>query len=227
LAIEAETAITQLPSNERDMYRKLVANHIDRLQQQNPTHKSHPETKLIKSIQTKLQEKNAMITRANKGNSIVILPTHHYENKIEKFLSDNNFHTVTADPTNTFRTQVRNTVNQSETLIPKDSKWKYINMNTSATSIKGLIKIHKQDQPIRPVVNWHNAPAYHLSKLFTNKINHLSPLPQAFNIKNAHMLAKILTQKLIAPQILQEFLKWFDMITTQNYFTHKKQTVIQ
>ena len=41
---EAETAITQLPSNERDVYRKIVADRIDRLQQQNPSHKPHPET---------------------------------------------------------------------------------------------------------------------------------------------------------------------------------------
>ena len=66
-----------------------------------------------------------MITRADKGNSLVILPTPHYENKIEKFLGDNNFHTVAADPTNTFQTQVRNTVKQSKTLKPNDSRWEY------------------------------------------------------------------------------------------------------
>jgi hypothetical protein len=61
-------------------------------------------------------------------------------------------------------------------------------MNPSAPSIKGLIKIHKQEQPIRPVVNWHKAPAYQLSKLFTKKINQLSPLPHVFNIKNIYDL---------------------------------------
>jgi len=121
LALEAETAITLLPSSEQNVYRKLVADHIGKLQQQNPSHKPHPETKLIKSIQAKLQETNATITRANKGNSIVILPTNDYKIKIEKFISDNNFHTVTTGPTNTFQTRVRNTVKQSKTLIPKDS----------------------------------------------------------------------------------------------------------
>ena len=51
-------------------------------------------------------------------------------------------------------------------------------------SIKGLIKLQKPDQPIRPVVNWRNAPAYKLSKLFTNKINYITPLPNAFNVNN-------------------------------------------
>ena len=92
MALEAETAITLLSSSERDVYRKLVADRIGKLQQQNPSHEPHPEIKLIKSIQAKPQENNATITWADKGNSIVILPNNHYENKIEKFISDN-FHT--------------------------------------------------------------------------------------------------------------------------------------
>jgi hypothetical protein len=32
LALETETAITQLPTNERDVYRKIIAEHIDTLQ---------------------------------------------------------------------------------------------------------------------------------------------------------------------------------------------------
>jgi len=33
-------------------------------------------------------------------------------------------------------------------------------------------------------VNWHSAPAYQLSKLFTHKVNSIAPLPNTFNIKN-------------------------------------------
>jgi hypothetical protein len=39
-------------------------------------------------------------------------------------------------------------------LIPHDSKWRYTNMNSSAPTVKGLIKIHKPGHPIRLVVNW-------------------------------------------------------------------------
>jgi hypothetical protein len=47
LALQAEMAITQLPITERDVYRKLVADRIDKLQRQNPTHRTHPEEKTI------------------------------------------------------------------------------------------------------------------------------------------------------------------------------------
>ena len=92
MGLEAETAITLLPSIERDVYRKLVADRIGKLQQQNLPHEPHPETKLINSIQAKLQANTATITRADMGNSIAILPTNHYENKIEKFIRANNLH---------------------------------------------------------------------------------------------------------------------------------------
>jgi len=36
-------------------------------------------------------------------------------------------------------------------------------------TIKDLITIHKPKQPIRPIVNWRNAPLYKLSKLFTQE----------------------------------------------------------
>ena len=114
-----------------------------------------------------------------------------------------------------------------------------------------------------PVVNWHNAPAYKLSKLFSEKIYKLAPNPNAFNIKNTqellhdlkntpilpqHNLASLditnmysnipvnetrtilentLTQNLVEPHTKQELLGWYDVITKQNYFSHKDKTLIQ
>jgi hypothetical protein len=48
LALASETAINQLPTNERDVCRKLVADCIDTLQRQNPTHRTQLEEKVIK-----------------------------------------------------------------------------------------------------------------------------------------------------------------------------------
>jgi len=128
-------------------------------------------------------------------------------------------------------------------------------MNPSAPSIKGLIKIHKPDQPIWPVVNWRNAPGYKLSKLFTNRINHITPLLNAFStlltwsgiLETPHyyrtspslhwtlqtytrtrtILTNMLKQKSVASQIQQEILMWYDVITRQNYFANYKDTVTQ
>ena len=112
LALEAETSVTQLLPNDRDVYKKLIAERIDNLHKQNPAH-THPEAKTIRSIQRKLKEHNAKVTRADKGNTLVILPTHQYETKLQDFIKNNDFHTRATNPTKTFQTQIRSTIKQS------------------------------------------------------------------------------------------------------------------
>jgi len=118
-------------------------------------------------------------------------------------------------------------------------------------------------QLIRPVVNWPNAPAYKLSKLFTHKINSVALLPSNCNIKNTTQLLQNLRDTPIHPhftfasldftnlysniptkhtkkifkdtlkyyqtekQTQQELLIWYDIITIQNYFTHKQDIISQ
>jgi hypothetical protein len=65
-----------------------------------------------------------MITKADKGNSIVILPIQHYDVKIQNFITENQFQTVNTETTKTFQNHIRKTINHSKTLIPQDSKWK-------------------------------------------------------------------------------------------------------
>jgi hypothetical protein len=191
LALEAETAITSLPTSDRDYYRKQVANRIEKLHKSIPHKNTHPEVRTLKSIQSKLKNNEAMIASADKGNTIVILPIHQYESKIQDFIDTNNFRTSTSNPTKTFQSQVRKTINHSPNLIPPSLRWKLINLNPSAPSIKGLIKLHKPDHPIRPVVNWRNAPAYKLAKSFSQKITQFAPLPYAFNVSNSTLIKSV------------------------------------
>jgi hypothetical protein len=112
-------------------------------------------------------------------------------------------------------------------------------------------------------VYWHSAPAYKVSKLFTQKINIIAPLLNTFNIKNTKVLiqklqdtpisphftfaslditnlysnipvtetrtilANILKHNLTEPQTWHELLKWYDIITRQNYFNNNQDIIIQ
>ena len=201
LALETETAINKLPASDRDYLRTQASDHLTKLKSrhrtQTPTH--HSEFKTLRSIKTKLQENDATIASADKGNSLVILPTQQYNTKIQNFIDNNNFQTSTSDPTKNYQNQVRKTINRSTTLIPQEYRWRHINLNPSAPSIKGLIKLHKTDQPIRPVVNWRNAPAYKLARHFSSLITRHAPLPNTFNIKNTSSLIQELQQTPISP----------------------------
>jgi hypothetical protein len=92
-----------------------------------------------------------------------------------------------------FQKELINTINECQNLIIKEEKWKYINLNPSAPTTRGLVKIQKPNSPIRPIVNWKQAPAYKTAKLLTKKLSQYIPLLNTFNVKNSAHLIQDLT----------------------------------
>jgi hypothetical protein len=87
--------------------------------------------------------------------------------------------------------------NECQLILQKDKRWKYINLNPPPPVIRGLIKIHKEDSSIRPIVNWKNAPAYRLAEMLSEKLGIYIPLPYTFNVKNTvHLLKDLMTKTL-------------------------------
>jgi hypothetical protein len=126
-----------------------------------------------------------MKNKADKGDSIIIIYQKDYQEKVHNFINDHNFTTLKNDPTKTFQKELRNTINGCQVIITKEEKWKYVNLNTAATTIRGLIKINKPNAPIRPIVNWKQAAAYKIAKLLIKKLTQHIPLPNTFNVKNS------------------------------------------
>jgi hypothetical protein len=60
----------------------------------------------------------------------------------------------------------------------------HVSLNSSTPVIRGLVKIHKEDAPIRPIVNWKNAPVYKLARALVEKLKTHIPLLYAFNMTN-------------------------------------------
>jgi hypothetical protein len=66
--------------------------------------------------------------------------------------------------------------------------------------INGLIKLHKDNNPIRPVINMRSSPSYNLSSLITKYLNKLLNLPFSFNVMNSHHLIQDLIDLRFEPQ---------------------------
>jgi hypothetical protein len=135
-----------------------------------------------------------MITKADKGNSIIILYIEEYNKKVSTFIASNNFHKAMNDITSKLQRDIRNTINECQNIIPKEKRCKTINLNPTAPSFKGLIKIHKTEAPIRPVVNWRNAPAYKETRMLAKKLHIYISLPYCFNVKNSTHLIEDLQE---------------------------------
>ena len=150
LALEAETAISLLPSHEQEYLRYQVAQNLQKLyKQQNSKQKTRDfknENKIFHQNTKKLTAAKAIVTKADKGNSMIIIPETGY-NKVKNFIANNNFTLTPQDTTKRLQRIVRTAINECKDIIPKETKWRHVSLNPTAPKITGLIKIHKEDSP--------------------------------------------------------------------------------
>ena len=74
-------------------------------------------------------------------------------NIMNDFLKSSDFYSLNKDLINSFQKNIRHFLNTKTSLIRKEHKWKFINLNPIPPNLRGVIKIHKPNSPVRPVVN--------------------------------------------------------------------------
>lgn len=125
-----------------------------------------------------------MITKADKSNAVVIINRNDYETKVDTFLKDNKFKVLTKDPTIEYSKTINSKIMKCKSLTKLEQNMLKSN-NSKAPILRGQPKTHKTNIPIRPVVNFQNAPSYKLSKFLDNKIKN-----SRHSIKNTYGFIK-------------------------------------
>jgi len=101
LITETEQAIRKLHSKIQEPYRILAAKKVKQIKkaecQQNITAKRAFYT--VNKLKGKLVKENAMVVKADKGRTSVIIYTEDYNKKANDFLKENNFQIIPKDPT--------------------------------------------------------------------------------------------------------------------------------
>ena len=201
LALEAETAITKLDITEQSYYRHVIAKQIKDISNnkntQNANNKNKREWKIALNIKRKMLDNKLVITKADKGKTLVIITEEEYQQKIMKFIHENNFTLINKDPTQQYQNNIKQTIKICTNIIQKEQKWKYTNMNPMAPNLHATIKLHKHNTPIRPIINWRNAPAYQIAILLSKILHEYLQLPNAYNIHNSiHLMNDLNTIKI-------------------------------
>ena len=134
LSIEAEYAITLVPQEEKEYMPLRVAKQIDKIYARLPSHRSNTpkqsrKLRIVKSIKEKLHANNAVLTKADKGSSIVIMYNTDYEDKMSNFILDNNALTTTNNITVTFQKELKHTLKRCKIIINPETSWKFTNLN--------------------------------------------------------------------------------------------------
>jgi hypothetical protein len=164
----------------------MVAKKIEKINQKDNTNNTRRKTeqKLVRNIRNKLAKNELTITKEDKGKNIVILTIEDYTQKENNFIQKNQFVLLNNDPMQNYQKAIKHTMTQCNS-IPKENKWKYINMNPMAPTLLATIKLHKQNTPIIPIINWKNSPAYELARHLTGKLRVCLHQPNTYNIQNS------------------------------------------
>lgn len=202
LVVSAETIPNPLLQNEE---RILINNKFTRtirsIDNQPNNLFIHPrftrEYKTLRHIKTKLNNNNACIIKADKGNTLVIMDTGSYNAKVHDFISNHNIRQLNSDPTDKYVKNLNHCINKCTCLFNENTRRYLKPINAKAPIFTGLPKIHKPNTPIRPLVNFTTAPGFKTAKNLARLIADNLQLNNDHSItNNIDFINKIKTVKL-------------------------------
>ena len=123
----------------------------------------------MNELKKMLWNNNLTITKADKSKVIVIINKNNLEEKVDNFIQENHIKQINKDPTDKYQKQIQQTIQKCDLLIDKQRQKHLMNIKPTAPKLNIYIKTHKENQPIRPVINNTQAPSYKIAK-HLNKI---------------------------------------------------------
>ena len=130
-----------------------------------------------------LQNNNLTIVKADKSKAIVIIEKNTLVKKVDNFIQENNIRQINKEPTNMYQKQIQQTIQRCNILVDKQA-YKYLtNIKPAAPKLNIYIKTHKDNDPIRPIINNTQTPSYKTAKHLNKKLRNLVCLPYTYNTK--------------------------------------------
>ena len=172
IIIETESAIKNIEPKWQDTYRFMAGKHIKRIKEKykrNPLHRH--QIKIIKKLKMEMNRDGIKIMNADKSKAMVLIDSKQCLNKVYNFLKDNNIASIQKDPTTKFHKQIQKIIQLCPHLIDTRAHRFLTQMLPKASSLNVLIKTHKENMPIRPVINNKLAPSHKLAKYLNEKIH--------------------------------------------------------
>ena len=147
--------------------------------------KLDPNIVLVKSIQAKSREIDieVVFTRADKGKTIIAIDKVDYIPKTKDFI-ELHYLPLNEDHTDEYQKKIKKVV-QDSILFDEFESNKITLMNPQAQKIHSFIKLHKEKNPIRPVVSFIAAPSTRLSRKLIDTISFHRKIESKYSIKNS------------------------------------------
>lgn len=187
--VHAKYAIDSLKVPKLEQNKISVAiNKIINNEKNRPVPNCVAEKRVVESINMKLNEADAIITKADKGGTLVVLEKKVYIDKTLKFLADNNVEKIDKDLTfEAQRKLLEFLKNCNEVVSPREVQMLKV-MNPQAPSLRAQLKVHKDGNPIRPVVDGRSSPFYKVARKCLKFLTTHYKFHKQFSIKNSSEL---------------------------------------
>ena len=125
--------------------------------------------------------KNKIIfTRADKGKTVIAMKKQESLDKTREFFGS--FEVSTTNPTNIHQNEIKQVIKNCSFFNDWDRK-SLVVMNPQPPKLYSLIKLHKIDRRIRPIVSFTTAPSVKLSKKLIPIIKFHSNFQPEFSLK--------------------------------------------
>ena len=176
----------------------------------------------INQIKKILQHNNLTIAKADKSKAIVIIDKTTMGQKIDTFIQENNIIKLNKDPTDAYQRQIQQAMQKCKDLIDKNKSKYMLNIKPTAPKINAYIKTHKDNNPIRPVIDNTQARSYKIAKFLNRRIKECVNLPDTYTVQNSNEMVQELQKLYIG--------KYHKMITLDIkdlYVNLPKQGIIQ
>lgn len=201
--LNAETAVNVVKDDQvKTVIRHVIDRKVDNVSKLNANKKFRRivpnEKTVIESIKDKLIENKCLITKADKGQSLVVMNTADYIDKVNSFIANNDITQLNDDPTAKFHQSIKAILNRTNCLLTKSEIRQLKMMNPRVPFLRGLPKLHKTDIPVRPLVNFTTAPSYKLAKKLDRILRNNIKLHNSYSIKNSFEVAQLLSEFKIA-----------------------------
>ena len=232
IVAEIEAAIIDLPDESKDSIRTSAANLLRRCQL--PSHKNTTANER-KAIDELRKDKTRIVMKADKGNCFVVMDRSDYDEKMQELLDDQQtYEKVTKTPFKKIERDLNAHLLQlkHEQKLDQNTYKKLHSTDAIPPAIRGSVKHHKPNNPLRPIVTCRNTALYNTSKFLSNI---LSPLQNhnGYSVNNSIDFAKKLTETHIDDDeimvsfdvVAYHFLQQFQLTKHVNtYATNSRKT---
>ena len=128
--------------------------------------------RLIDAVNYLKSNKDIIITKADKGGKAVVLDKRVYLQKMNELLDDDTYQKLNSNPLQKWQRSYNSKLKSILKQYP-DFEKRFRSYMPSLPSMYGLPKIHKVNNPMRPIISTINSVNYKLARWLSD---HLSPL---------------------------------------------------